>query len=106
MPEQPKRHVELVIRLRTLWCCLMHGAPMWPIRESYRRRICGCTYRVPWAPGRGAQPVGLPLQRKRPILEAGAYPTKDTVKRSKTMREFMVMPATVAGPNSQHIEEP
>jgi hypothetical protein len=107
MPEQLRRYVELAIRLRTLWCCLMHSAPMWPIGESYRCRICGCTYPVPWAAGRGVQPVESPLQRKRPIFEGGADPTKYTGKRSNTVRELMVMPATtLAGPNSQHIEEP
>lgn len=80
MPEQPKRHVDLAIRLRTRWCCLMHDEPMWPIRESYRCRICGCTYPVPWAAG-------------RPIPESGAYPTKHTRKRSQAMRELIVMPA-------------
>ena len=97
MPEQPKPHVDLAIRLRILWCCLMHSAPTWPIRESYRCGICGCTYPVPWAAARRIQPVGLPLQRMRPILEAGAYPTKVTGKRSKTIRELLVMPATLTG---------
>jgi hypothetical protein len=72
MLKQPKRHVDLAIRLRILWCCLMHSAPTWPIRESYRCRICGRSYPVPWAAGPGVQPIGLPLQRKRPILEGGA----------------------------------
>ena len=95
--EQPKRHVDLVTRLRILWCCLMHSAPMWPIHESYRCRICGCTYPVPWAAVPGFQPVGFPAQRKGPILEGGAYPTKNTEKRSKTIRDLMVIP-TLAQP--------
>ncbi len=71
MSEQPKRHVDLVIRLRTLWCCLMHSAPMWPIHETYRCRICGSTYPVLWTAGGGVQAAAFPLQQKRPILEGG-----------------------------------
>jgi hypothetical protein len=33
----------------TLWCCLMHDAPTWPIHGHYRCRTCQRQYLVPWA---------------------------------------------------------
>jgi hypothetical protein len=33
----------------TLWCDIMHDAPMWPIHGEYECRVCGRRYSVPWA---------------------------------------------------------
>lgn len=88
-PEQSKHQIDLAVRLQTLWCGLMHSAPMWPIRGTYRCRTCGCTYPVPWAGRREVQPVALPIQRMRPVLVRDTYPTKDTEKHSKPVRELI-----------------
>jgi hypothetical protein len=94
-PEERNLHITLATRIRVLWCCLMHNAPMWPIHESYRCRTCGCTYPVPWAAVSGVQPVGLPLRQMGPILQTGAYPTKDFGKRSRTiMMDLKITPAS------------
>jgi hypothetical protein len=32
----------------SLWCSLVHQAPMWPIHGHYECRTCGRLHRVPW----------------------------------------------------------
>ena len=72
MPEQPKRQVDLAVRLRSLWCGLMHSAPMWPIRESYRCRTCGRSYAVPWTAGRVAEPVRIWIRQEQRVAKRAA----------------------------------
>jgi hypothetical protein len=43
--------------LKTTWCKLCHGAPMWPMHGYYRCSICLRKHPVPWA-CRGEGPVG------------------------------------------------
>ena len=49
MNEQSKLRLDTAERIGVLWCRLMHDAPMWPIHGTYRCRICGSAYPVPWA---------------------------------------------------------
>ena len=46
-------------KLRILWCQWKHSAAMWPIHGRYACRICGRSYRVPWAQEHLAGPTGL-----------------------------------------------
>jgi hypothetical protein len=69
-------------RFGTLWCDLMHDAPMWPFRGEYECRTCGRRYHVPWAGDRflpasgkliAAEPVrlrraGIPSLRSASLL--------------------------------------
>jgi hypothetical protein len=45
----PKTITDQTEKLGTLWCGLMHDAPMWPIHGTYRCRNCGRHYPVPWS---------------------------------------------------------
>jgi hypothetical protein len=44
--------------LKTTWCKLFHGAPMWPVHGYYRCSTCLRKHPVPWAFREGG-PVGL-----------------------------------------------
>src|SRR4051812_3107661 len=46
MSEYTKQNIG---KLGTLWCNLMHDAPMWPIHGQYECRTCGRQYAVPWS---------------------------------------------------------
>ena len=48
MPEQATRNPDLIEKLGTAWCVLMHDSPMWPIHRNYQCRSCGRRYPIPW----------------------------------------------------------
>ena len=50
-------------KLGTLWCRLMHNAPMWPIHGSYQCRTCGRRYRIVWA----GEVLHLPVAQPNPL---------------------------------------
>jgi hypothetical protein len=43
--------------LGSLWCSLVHEAPMWPIHGQYGCRTCGRLHRVPWVDAKPGQRV-------------------------------------------------
>jgi hypothetical protein len=49
-------------RVGTLWCGLMHDAPMWPIHGQYQCGACGRRYSVPWDHDR-LPPAEIPVAR-------------------------------------------
>ena len=51
MSECRKQCLSVSERLGVLWCRLMHGSPMWPIRGRYRCRTCGRSHLIVWAAG-------------------------------------------------------
>jgi hypothetical protein len=72
MPERPKYRLVMAERLSGLWCRLMHDAPMWPMRGSYRCRTCGWSYPVPWAGDGLVQPARFVIQHGERAIESGA----------------------------------
>ena len=52
MPEQANRNPDLIEKLGTAWCVLMHDSPMWPIHRYYQCRSCGRHYPIPWVADR------------------------------------------------------
>src|SRR6266851_9246565 len=50
----------------TLWCDLMHDAPMWPIHGEYECRTCGRRYPVRWA-GERPLPMSAKLIAAQPV---------------------------------------
>ena len=72
MPERPKHRLAIAERLSGLWCQLMHDAPMWPIRGSYRCRTCGWCYPVPWAAEHLLPQDEFVIQQGERAVESGA----------------------------------
>jgi hypothetical protein len=63
----------------TLWCGLMHDAPMWPIHGQYECRTCGRLYFVPWA-GDGITAALTSLaSAERPHAIQAFHRTKDAL---------------------------
>ena len=59
-------------RLGVMWCSLMHDAPTWPIRGTYRCRTCGRSYPVPWAGEYLQQAARLVIQKVERTVESSA----------------------------------
>jgi len=59
-------------RLGEWWCGLMHNAPMWPIRGSYRCRTCGLSYPVSWDGEHLLQAARLVIRKGERVVKSGA----------------------------------
>jgi hypothetical protein len=57
--------------LGSLWCSLVHEAPMWPIHGHYECRTCGRLHPVPWADAKPNQRVSTSIAEFGPGSLAG-----------------------------------
>jgi len=71
MLTERKLRPNLLERLRTRWCRMMHNSPMWPIRGHYRCRSCGRTFLVPWSET-AAKPVQIWIRPEQRVARRAA----------------------------------
>ena len=72
MSGQRKFGPDLLERMRTRWCRIMHDSPMWPIGGRYRCRSCGRIFLVPWDGDATLEPVRMRIRPDERTLRRAA----------------------------------
>ena len=67
------------VRFGTLWCRLMHTAPMWPMLGNYECRKCGRRHLVCWEGVLQVLPPAMMALVPEPPLGALAMATESSV---------------------------